>query len=135
MTGFVDCPNSRDISCYFRVHHIYVQNDSLYTKIGKDKVLEPIEELGNYLDELIQKPFSFKDNNKEVKTAIITLNIDDDYPIDMCKKVLSRIYMEFKKIENINGKDFFKYHILYKGHNFVKYPPPPPPPKPITLTE
>ena len=130
LTGYVSCPSTyNEVACYFRVNHIFVHNDSLYTKIGPKKSKVPIENLGEYLESLISNPNKYRSDENKLKTAIITLNIDDEYPISITKKVLSRIYNEFNKIEKQHEEGFLEYHILYEGYNFLDIPPPPPPTK------
>ncbi|MDO1502279.1 hypothetical protein Q2T40_19260 [Winogradskyella maritima] len=128
LIGSVPCPISADILCYFRVNHIFIKNDSLYTSRGKTKVKQPIEYLGKYIDDLIQKTYTHHYKEDKMKTAIINLNIEDQYPISTTKKVLSEIYNEFNRIALEKGEDYFKYHILFEKFVFLNIPPPPPPP-------
>ncbi|WP_157451746.1 lipoprotein [Cellulophaga lytica] len=127
LTGFADCPTSGEIGCYFRRNLLFVRNDSLVIKYGKNKKTEPIEFLKTELNKIISKKYNFQYNENKLKPALIYFYVEDKYPIETTKRALKEIVRQFKEINSQNGSDYFKYNILFEGFDITNIPPPPPP--------
>ena len=129
LTGFTDCPTSGEISCYFRRNLLFVRNDSLVLKFGKNKKKEPIGYLKTELNEIMSKKYTFQRNENKLKPALIHFYVDDKYPISTTKRALKEIVKQFTEISTKNSSDYFKYNILFEGYDITSMLPPPPPPK------
>lgn len=126
LTGSADCPTSAEISCYFRRNLLFIRNDSLVIKFGKNKKKEPIGYLKTELNEIVSKPYNFQRNENKLKPALIHFYVDDKYPISTTKRALKEIVKQFTEINTKNSSDYFKYNILFEGYDISNIPPPPP---------
>jgi hypothetical protein len=131
LTGWAGCPNSNEVSCYFRVNHIMIKNDSIVTD-RKNKL--PVEQLDEVLREIISQPYTFQFDSDNVRPALISLYVEDKYPISVTKKVLKEIAVEFEKLATANNPDFFTYNILFRSFDYINIPPPPPPPISVEIS-
>ncbi len=129
LTGYADCPTSGEISCYFRRNLLFVRNDSLVLKFGKNKKKEQIEYLKTELNEIMSKSYTFQRNENKLKPALIHFYVEDKYPISTTKRALKEIVKRFAEINTENSFDYFKYDILFEGYDLTSMRPPPPPPK------
>jgi hypothetical protein len=126
ITGFSDCPTSGEIGCYFRRNLFTIKNDSLILGYGKEK--KSISYLKTELNNIMEKPHNFKYNENKVKPALIHFYVEDKYPISKTKTVLKEIAEQFSALNSKNDSEFFKYNVLFEGHDISNIPPPPPQP-------
>ncbi len=127
LTGFANCPISKEIGCYLRRNLLFVRNDSMVIEFGKNEKKKPIKFLKTELNEIISKNYNFQDNINKLKPALIHFYVEDKYPIEITKRSLKEIVKQFKEINSQNASDYFKYNILFEEFDIVNIPPPPKP--------
>lgn len=134
LTGYADCPTSNSVGCYLRRNVLYIKNDSLVINSGESKEQKQIKYLKTELNKIMAKTYTYQYNENKLKPALISLYVEDKYPILTTKKVLKEITKQFAKINFKNNPDFFKYHILFKTYDatdILELPIPMPPPQHI----
>lgn len=122
--GFVECPETNGVACYFRVNHIEINGDSL---IYNYDVVLPVEDLDDALEDLMSNPYNYKFQSTSLKPAIIWFHGDKDQSIEQTRELLIRITAEFDKVNKLE-KEKFPYYINFLPHKYQRIPPPPPPP-------
>jgi len=129
ITGFANCPTTRQTSCYFRRNFISIRNDSLIIKSGNEKKKKHISYLKNELENIMTKPYNFEYDEHKVKPALINFYVEDKYPVATIKTVLKEIAEQFSKINLNNHSGFFKYTIRFNDFDITSITPPPKPNK------
>lgn len=129
LTGSSGCPDDTSIPCYFRVNELIIKNDSLKNYSGDwDKII-PIQNLSAELKKIVDNEFSFRWDTNVLKPTMISLYIDDKFPIEKTKAVLKTITQEFNNINAAHGdKNYLPYFILFENYSCLDIPAPPPPP-------
>ena len=126
--GYVECPTSGIISCFFNRNTIHIKNDSLKNYRASLNSFYPINSLAHQLNTMKHVDYYDSVGEPVLKQILIYLSIEDHYPISKTKEVLAEIEKQFTKANKEKSDNYYRYMIFFEKVSFPDIQPPPPPP-------
>lgn len=126
--GYVECPTSGIISCFFNRNTIHIKNDSLKNYRASLDSFHPINSLAHQLNTMKHVDYYDSVGEPVLKQILIYLSIEDHYPISKTKEVLAEIEKQFTKANKEKSDNYYRYMIFFEKVSFPDIQPPPPPP-------
>ncbi len=97
----VECPEMSITDCYFFVHHLYLNKNSVIYDLDQKKDLKKLPEILTG----ISSNFS-KDDFEAERTAVVWIYLEGEQPIDEVKEILVNLMEDFETINQVTNNDF-----------------------------